>query len=85
MKENPGDRVQAIIMARIESVTDKFAKRYHGVKPFGQEPIPSKEMFGYYQALTPDDVQYLISRHGEKAINDFLGEMQQKLWRQGNA
>lgn len=85
MKENPYDRVQAKIMARIESVTDRIANRYARVNPFGQEPISDRELIEYYRTLSPDDVQYLISRHGEQVVNAFLGEMQQKVWRKGNA
>jgi len=42
MKENPGDVILRKIMERMESVSNKLAEQYGGVKPFDRQmPPPS--------------------------------------------
>lgn len=84
-QDNLYDRVFDQVMARIEKASDLLGRNFKNVKPFQKEPVDNKELLFYYEQLTPLDMRWLIERHGEAKVNDFIYEMETKKRRQSNA
>lgn len=74
-KPNYGDQVVDKLHQRFDKVSAKLREQFKGVNPFRKETIPGDELYFYYRQLSPDDMNYLIQRHGTEAMNDFLFEM----------
>lgn len=76
-KENMGDRIIEKLHERRETVRGKLRQGYKGVKPFRMEPIDNNELLFYYNGLSPDDMNYLVTTHGEEKVGEFIFEMEQ--------
>ncbi len=76
MKDNVYDEVLKRTLERVESVTDTISKNFKGVKPFDKKPIPPREVRRAYDSLSVDDMKFLIQRHGQEKVNQFIGEME---------
>ncbi len=83
MKENVFDGVVDKTLNRIESVSDKIAKNFKGMKPFNKEPIKNKDLLNAYNSLTPQEMQTLVQTYGTDSINNFIGEMENLKMRRG--
>jgi len=76
-KENMGDKIIDKLNERRDLVRGRLNQEYKSVKPFRMEPVDNNELLFYYNQLTQDDMNFLISSHGEEKINQFIFEMYQ--------
>ncbi len=77
MKNNPYDSVMDGVLKRVESVSDKIARNFKGVKPFNKEPIKNSDLLNAYLQMTPTDMAMLLQNHGADKVNEFVAEMEQ--------
>ena len=76
MKENFGDVVLSKILQNIEGASDKLAEQYKNVKPFDSKQIPKEDLLRTYDNLGIQDMQQLIQKHGEDAVNEYIYDME---------
>ena len=77
MKENVADRILARINKRVEGVAERLATSYRGVKPFDSQEVKPEDQLYWYDQLTPDDMDYLIGKHGNASLNEYIFLMEQ--------
>ncbi len=85
MKPNYYDSVLGKVEDIVGKVSDKISVNFKNVKPFDKEPIKTAELLPYYDSLNQDDMLFLIQKHGEEAVNQFISEMEtyRQRYRQG--
>ncbi len=76
MKENIADGILNRINTRVDSISKRLTTQYKGVKPFAQEPVPTKELLAQYMSLAPQDMQNLVTKYGRDAANEFVFQME---------
>ncbi len=75
MKENWGDKVVKGVEERLNKVTDILGEQLKDTRPFDKDPVDINDTYFHYRNLTPMDMQYLIGKHGEDRMEEFLFEM----------
>ena len=73
---NMYDSVVDELHKRRELVRKELAENYRRVKPFREEPVSKGEMLYYYNQLTVEDMEYLVQKYGEEALNEFIYEQE---------
>lgn len=74
-KVNIGDSVLSEVMKGIGKVTDYVSKEFKSVKPFDKEKIDPREQLFWYEQLGIEDMNYLVQKYGEDAVNKYVYEM----------
>ena len=86
MKSNLYDEALNGVEDIVGQVSDSISKELKNTKPFDKKQISNDELLYYYTTLTPDDMDYLMSKYDRDTINDFIFDMEQvKSRRQNNA
>ena len=58
------------------NATETALKRMLGETPFGAEERSRQEQRRYYEALTPADVQALVTEYGADAVEKYISDME---------
>jgi len=77
MRENVADNILARINKRVEAIAGRLSSQYKGVKPFDSQEVKPEDQLYWYDQLTPDDMDYLIGKHGNTALNEYIFSMEQ--------
>jgi len=83
MRETIADRAVTKLLERRDRVKAKLQERYKGTKPFRTDPISMDEQLWAYNQLSPEDMQYLISNHGNDTVNEMIKDMETEKQRRG--
>lgn len=75
MKENLWDSVLKQLESDEEAVSDYLAQEYKNVRPFDAKEIPKEDLLWAYENLGIQDMQQLIQKHGEDAVNEYIYDM----------
>lgn len=76
MKTNLYDEAVGRVLNRIETASDVISKNFKGVKPFDKKELSNDELFGAYDQLGTLDMEYLIQKHGEEKVGQFIADME---------
>jgi len=74
--ESMGDRVIDKLHGRTATVRERLRKQYKSERPLRMEKISNDEMLYYYNQITPDQMTYLVQKHGNETMNTFIFEME---------
>ena len=84
MKETISDKVVDRLHKRRDMVQNALEKQYKKTKPFRMEPVSEKEMLIYYNMLSNEDMQFLVDKHGNDAINEMIYKYEKMKQEAGN-
>ncbi len=76
-KDNIADSILSKINKRVGSVANRLSVQYKGVKPFDSQPMKTEDQLYWYDQLGTEDMQFLIEKHGEDAINTYIFDNEQ--------
>ena len=76
MEKSVFDLTVDILHERQQDLRAELKTRFKKTKPFRTEPMDNKELIYYYDMLNMEDMQFLVVKHGEETLNDFIYEME---------
>lgn len=77
-KDNIADGILSQLMKSIDDVSNYVSDQYKNVKPFDRAKVDSKEVLFNYDQLSPMDMAYLVDKHGNDKVNEFIHDMEMK-------
>ena len=85
MEEGRYDRIQKLMLSRVERVSDKIVKDFKKSKPFDKEMMTARERLFEYSQRPPDWKQQLLNQGVSMIeIEKYDTEMQGLIRRYGN-
>jgi len=77
MRLNRYDRIQNIMLNRIERVTDKFAKEFKGTNPFDKKPVSNDDLLLEYETKGFETFSQIADTQGLDAAVEYRDKMEQ--------
>lgn len=84
MRDNVYEKALNNVVERINLASQSLSKQFKNTMPFGTKKIDNSEMLSYYNGLTPEDMGFLIQKHGRDKVNTFIQNMELLKRRQNN-